>query len=78
MNGHISPDEFGAAPWALLNTSMARREALVAAVAERGWFVESFDEFDYDEGIPAEELAAYHTENAREAGLRFNGIHWED
>lgn len=40
MNGHISPDEFGAAPWALLATSTARREALVAAVAERGWYVQ--------------------------------------
>lgn len=39
MTGHIPAEEFGDAPWALLATSAARREALVAAVAERGWFV---------------------------------------
>lgn len=40
MNGYIPAEELGDAPWALLDTSAARREALVAAVAERGWYVQ--------------------------------------
>lgn len=39
MTEYIAPEEFGDAPWALLDTSTARREALVAVVAERGGFV---------------------------------------
>lgn len=71
MTGHIPAEEFGDAPWALLATSAARREALVAALD---------DEYErrYGCGATLQELDDDFAEAAEEHGFRFNGIHWED